>query len=268
MSDSSQNDFFTQLEDRFGLEGYARYWKLVEAVAQGSNPQKGHWKVAHPWSKWQEILKGKRKKLETFLEHLANLRKIFLKSYENILEIEIPKLKELKDEYARKSGQTPDKCPERVAPEGDTEGDKESLAKDEASFACQDAERPDDKQGSQNQEKPDEREKDLTDPGIPNCPHKEIIAAYHEILPELNVVKVLTQEREKWLRTRWREDKKRQSVQWWRQYWQLVRKCPHLMGQNDRNWKADFAWLIRPNNFAKVYEGRYLPKKQQPRLGL
>lgn len=144
----------------------------------------------------------------------------------------------------------------------------ESLTKDEASFVCQDAERPDDEQVSQEQENPDERKMDLPDPGIPNCPHKEIIAAYHEILPELNAVKVLTDEREKWLRTRWREDKKRQSVQWWRQYWQLVRKCPFLMGQNGNSWRADFSWLIRPNNFAKVYEGKYLDKPKHPRLGL
>lgn len=148
----------------------------------------------------------------------------------------------------------------------------ESLTKDEASFVCQDAGHPDGQNDSQEQDKRDEQGQDerdkIPDSGIPNCPHKEIIAAYHEILPELNAVKVLTQEREKWLRTRWREDKKRQSVQWWRQYWQLVRKCPFLMGQNGNSWRADFSWLIRPNNFAKVYEGKYLDKPKQPRLGL
>lgn len=119
MSDASNNDFLTRLEDEFGLEGYARWFKLLEAVAHGCEPKKGVWKVAHPWSKWQQILKGKRKKLETFLEHSEIVSRTNQKLTGNILEIEIPKLRELKDEYTRKSGQRPD----NVAP--DTETDKE-----------------------------------------------------------------------------------------------------------------------------------------------
>ncbi len=30
-----------------------------------------------------------------------------------------------------------------------------------------------------------------------------------------------------------------------------------LNGKNDRNWKADFEWLLLPTNFLKVYEGKY-----------
>lgn len=101
MCDASENDFLTRLEDEFGLEGYARWFKLCEAVGHGADPKKDKWSVAHPWSKWQSILKGKRKKLETFLEHSEIVSRTNQKLIGNILEIEIPKLKELKDNYAK-----------------------------------------------------------------------------------------------------------------------------------------------------------------------
>lgn len=36
-----------------------------------------------------------------------------------------------------------------------------------------------------------------------------------------------------------------------------VESCPHLVGKNDRGWRADFDWLINKNNLLKVIEGRY-----------
>jgi DNA-binding Lrp family transcriptional regulator len=41
-----------------------------------------------------------------------------------------------------------------------------------------------------------------------------------------------------------------------------VESCPHLVGKNDRGWKADFDWLINKNNLLKVIEGRYDKKKK------
>jgi len=34
-------------------------------------------------------------------------------------------------------------------------------------------------------------------------------------------------------------------------------KSDFLHGENDRKWKADFDWLINPNNYIKVIEGKY-----------
>jgi hypothetical protein len=41
-----------------------------------------------------------------------------------------------------------------------------------------------------------------------------------------------------------------------------VESCPHLVGKNDRGWKADFDWLINKNNLLKVIEGRYDQRKK------
>jgi hypothetical protein len=88
------------------------------------------------------------------------------------------------------------------------------------------------------------------------CPHKEIVALYHEVLPELRSVRAWNATREKHLRARWREDKRRQSLSWWREYFTRVKASSFLVGKKT-DWSADFDWLIRPTNMAKVLEGKY-----------
>jgi uncharacterized protein YdaU (DUF1376 family) len=93
------------------------------------------------------------------------------------------------------------------------------------------------------------------------CPHKEIIALYHECLPELARVKTWEGSRPISLRARWREDKKRQSLDYWRRFFMHVSKSDFLMGRTaskDRTpFVADLEWLITARNFAKVIEGKY-----------
>lgn len=91
----------------------------------------------------------------------------------------------------------------------------------------------------------------------PRCPHKTIIAAYHEILPELPRVETWTPVRAKHLACRWKEAPERQNIDWWRAFFAGVRDCPFLMGQNDHGWRADLAWMLTPQKFAKIIEGGY-----------
>lgn len=95
----------------------------------------------------------------------------------------------------------------------------------------------------------------------PACPHAEIVALYHEVLPSLAGVKVWDETRQAMLRKRWREDPKRQSLDYWRRYFLHVSKSEFLMGrvagQGGRSFACTLEWLIRPTNFAKVIEGKY-----------
>lgn len=43
----------------------------------------------------------------------------------------------------------------------------------------------------------------------------------------------------------------------------MVASNKFLNGDNDRGWKADFDWLLNPNNFIKVLEGKYNNQEQQ-----
>ncbi|MDE2429790.1 MAG: hypothetical protein KGM99_13775 [Burkholderiales bacterium] len=99
-------------------------------------------------------------------------------------------------------------------------------------------------------------------PARPPCPHDAIIAAYHEILPELPAVRSWTDTRRKHLQARWRESGERQEVGWWQGFFSYVRRCPWLMGcgvpgDGRSVFRADLGWLVKPENFAKVLEGRY-----------
>ncbi len=104
------------------------------------------------------------------------------------------------------------------------------------------------------------RQSEETDPpGVPPCPVKRIIAAYHEALPELPAVRAFPETAERMLRTRWREEPERQSVEWWASFFGYVRTCPFLVGGRT-DFTADLIWLVRPSNFAKVLNGNYEAK--------
>jgi len=92
---------------------------------------------------------------------------------------------------------------------------------------------------------------------VPPCPHQEIINLYHEILPDLPKVRSWTRQRKSLLKARWREDKERQSPDWWRSFFERVRRSRFLTGETQRELRSDLEWLLRPNNFSKVLEGKY-----------
>lgn len=95
-----------------------------------------------------------------------------------------------------------------------------------------------------------------------SCPHQQIIAAYHQHLPQLSRVRDWTPARQKLLRSRWREKPERQSLEWWEDWFRYIAGCDFLVGkgplrQGGAPFEADLEWLIRPSNFVKVCEGKY-----------
>jgi hypothetical protein len=103
---------------------------------------------------------------------------------------------------------------------------------------------------------------------IDRTPHKQIIALYHEILPELPRIQEglwsgSTAEKE--LRARWKASEKRQSLDFWRRMFSYIRGCPWLMGDIAQNngkppFMADLRWIVNKTNFTKICEGRYEKK--------
>ncbi len=93
-------------------------------------------------------------------------------------------------------------------------------------------------------------------PKTPICPHKEIIALYHSVLPELTKVIIWNDFRKELLQTRWREDAERQNLEWWKKFFERIRESDFLMGRV-KDFRADLEWMIRPRNFPKVIEGKY-----------
>jgi hypothetical protein len=94
--------------------------------------------------------------------------------------------------------------------------------------------------------------------GNPNCPHDEIIALYHQTLPLNPKVKVWNNTRSAHLRQRWREYP---SIEEWSEFFNRVSKSKFLTGKVSSGTRKPFLasldWLIKPENFAKVLEGKY-----------
>lgn len=101
-----------------------------------------------------------------------------------------------------------------------------------------------------------------------DCPYKKIIADYNEILgPYLGMCQKLTPTRQKAVRARWLDcmkdgDFKTQEdgVAYFRRYFEYVKKCDFLMGNNGRDWRADFDWIFKQQNYTKICEGKYLSR--------
>lgn len=108
-------------------------------------------------------------------------------------------------------------------------------------------------------------------PAKPEIPYQAIVDAYHEALPELPSVAILSDSRKRLIKARWldvlkskRQDGTRRytdvatGIEWWASFFQNVRHNPHWMGCNDRGWTATLDWLLNANNVHKVIE--YCPR--------
>ena len=54
-----------------------------------------------------------------------------------------------------------------------------------------------------------------------------------------------------------------EALAWFGKVFTYIRRCPHLLGVNDRGWTADLGWLVKADNFAKVQQGNYDVKTEE-----
>lgn len=106
----------------------------------------------------------------------------------------------------------------------------------------------------------------------PACPYQKIIDLYHQILPQLAEVQVLSEKRKSQIKARWQQrvgrngQRRCDNLEFWEKYFNYVSNCPFLIGQGrpsgDRPvFFADLEWLTNASNFAKVIEGKYAPER-------
>lgn len=91
--------------------------------------------------------------------------------------------------------------------------------------------------------------------------HKEVIGAYHELLPDLPSVKVWSKQRSGALNSRIRErlkhGKPADTLDYWQKLFAQVAASDFLCGRV-KDFRANLEWLLRPENFAKVIENNYI----------
>lgn len=95
----------------------------------------------------------------------------------------------------------------------------------------------------------------------PPCPFDAIRDLYHDTLPELRQCRAMTEARKGHIRQRWNEWPG-PDLERWRRYFAYVRESDFLMGRKAGSdgrppFDCDLEWLTRPNNCAKVREGKY-----------
>jgi hypothetical protein len=47
------------------------------------------------------------------------------------------------------------------------------------------------------------------------------------------------------------------NIERWRDYVCRIVSCPFLIGDNERQFKVDFGWVLKPDNMVKIMEGKY-----------
>lgn len=96
-----------------------------------------------------------------------------------------------------------------------------------------------------------------------SIPFTEIQSKYHELLPELPGIRLWTESRKKTFAARWNSGIQNQdgtpikTIQYWINLFNYIRDSKHLMGGNDRNWKASIDFIIKESSFLKIIEGQY-----------
>jgi uncharacterized protein YdaU (DUF1376 family) len=104
-------------------------------------------------------------------------------------------------------------------------------------------------------------------PRAPACPTEALIALYHDHLPMLPRVEVVSDSRKRALSARWREvindpdirkaeDVRAAALDWFGWFFSHAAKSRFLTGKA-KDWRASLDFLLTPAKFAKVVEGSY-----------
>ena len=84
-----------------------------------------------------------------------------------------------------------------------------------------------------------------------------VVDMYNSICKSFPSVKAISEARKKAIRARL----KVYTLDDFRQLFELAEASPFLKGSNNRNWSANFDWLVKDANMAKVLDGNYNDKK-------
>jgi len=88
---------------------------------------------------------------------------------------------------------------------------------------------------------------------VNNIDYKAIIDCYNDTCVSLSKVTALSDSRKKAIKARLNT----YSINDMKTVFNKAEASDFLKGKNDRNWQANFDWLLKDSNFAKVLDGNY-----------
>lgn len=80
---------------------------------------------------------------------------------------------------------------------------------------------------------------------------------FNKKLPMLPQIQKLSAQRISSINARIKEYKPDDPEIFFESIFEKVSRSDFLIGNNERNWKADFDWILNPNNFLKIIENKY-----------
>lgn len=93
------------------------------------------------------------------------------------------------------------------------------------------------------------------------APYTAIVDGFNSTCLDLSKVISITAERQKAMDARWKEDKERQSVEWFIELFKTVHGSDFLCGRSDAGtWQATYDWIFKKANMIKIQEGQYKNK--------
>lgn len=92
--------------------------------------------------------------------------------------------------------------------------------------------------------------------GPPSCPIKQIVHLWIETCPHLSAPDAEGKVLRSQLQSRWRERKERQTIDWWKLYFERIAKSDFLSGR-EKDFTANLLWVTGPKNMEKILNGQY-----------
>ena len=104
----------------------------------------------------------------------------------------------------------------------------------------------------------------------PTVPVQQVLQTYNDVLGNrLPKAQMLNDKRRRVIAGRWKEMLNSQDpsgkvrftdtasgLAWFGKFFAKVARNPHWIGENDRGWRADLDWILKPDNFVKILEWR------------
>lgn len=113
--------------------------------------------------------------------------------------------------------------------------------------------------GTKNQE-PDKNH--TQKPAVTACPVEQIIQLYRDTARRLPSVRIVPDSVKAHIRARWLQDKRFQSLEFWRGFFEYCENNKFLSGQSEtrgdrKPFRASLAWVVNATNFAKIINEDY-----------
>jgi hypothetical protein len=98
---------------------------------------------------------------------------------------------------------------------------------------------------------------------IPPCPVEKIISMYQDRCSRLPKLRVIPDKTRTAISSRWRQDTKFQTLDFWQSFFDYCNDNKFLSGQSnprpgsDKPFRADLNWLVKPEPFANIINEKY-----------